>query len=229
MCVHNCAEYIWNYLFYQDGSIEVEIRLSGILQVYVGADGEPSKYGTYVAPNMNAHNHQHLFSFRLDPMIDGINNSLVESDIMPLADAPTGSAQNFAGNAFISKDTVIETECGRPYDHAKERRWRIVNPSKTHYCSGQNVGYSLGLKGGITPVMARDDGWVLKRAGVLKYPVWVCRDVEDEEGAKGSRMWPAGKYVPQTRGNPPDSIPEWIKGGKGVKDEDILVYLNVGK
>jgi primary-amine oxidase len=55
-------EYIFNYLFYQDGSIEMEIRLTGILQVYVAADEEKSPYGTVVAPNINAHYHQHIVS-----------------------------------------------------------------------------------------------------------------------------------------------------------------------
>ncbi|KAK0479795.1 hypothetical protein IW261DRAFT_1479098 [Armillaria novae-zelandiae] len=61
-------------------------------------------------------------------------------------------------------------------------------------------------------MMARKDGKALKRAQFVNYPVWVCRDVE---GVKGSRMWPAGKSLPQTRESPVDSI-------------YILVYLNVG-
>jgi primary-amine oxidase len=56
------SEYIFNYMFYQDGSIEMEIRLTGILQVYIAADGEQSPYGTVVAPNINAHYHQHIVS-----------------------------------------------------------------------------------------------------------------------------------------------------------------------
>jgi primary-amine oxidase len=41
-------------------------------------------------------------------------------------------------------------------------------------------------------------------------------------------MWPAGKYVPQTRETPEDSIGEWVKGGESIEGEDILVYLTVG-
>lgn len=54
-------------MFYQDGSIELEIRLTGILQVYIGADGEQSPYGTAVAPNITAHYHQHIVSLRPRP------------------------------------------------------------------------------------------------------------------------------------------------------------------
>ena len=171
-----------------------------------------------------------MFSIRVDPMIDGLNNTLIESDIMPLPDAPTKSDANFAGNAFVSVDKVIEKETGRAYDYAKERRWRIVNSAKKHYSSGRDVGYTLGVKGGATPMMVRDDGWAAVRAAFLKNTVWVCRDIEGEGGKWGSeRMWPSGKYVPQTREQAKDSIGAWVKGKLPVVDEDILVYLTVGQ
>ncbi len=161
------SEYIWNYFFYQDGSIEIEIRLSGILQVYVARDGEPNPHGTTVAPGINAQYHQHLFSFRIDPMIDGLENSLVETDVIPLPDAPTGSAANHAGNAFIARDTIIRTAGGRDWDYTTDRKWKIINSAKTHYSSGKNVGYTIATKSGATPFMLRPDSWVAKRAGIL--------------------------------------------------------------
>ncbi|KIK02222.1 hypothetical protein K443DRAFT_536341 [Laccaria amethystina LaAM-08-1] len=229
VCTLANYDYIWNYHFYQDGSIEFEIRLTGALQTYVASNSEPSPHGMLVAPNINAHYHRHMFSIRVDPMIDGLNNTLIESDIMPLPDKATKSAANFAGNGFVSVDKVIEKEAGRVYDYAKERRWRIVNSAKKHYSSGRDVGYTLGVKGGATPMMVRDDSWAAVRAGFLTNTVWVCRDVEGEGGKWGSeRMWPSGKYVPQTREQQKDSIGEWVKGELPVVDEDILVYLTVG-
>ena len=222
------SEYIWNYHFYQDGSIDFEIRLTGILSIYVAKDDEPTPYGVKVAPNLNAQYHQHIFSIRIDPMIDGLRNSVVETDVIPLPNAPTTSAANHAGNAFLTQDTVIKTESGRAYDFDKERRWRIINSGKKHYSSGHAVGYTLGVKGGATPMMARPDSWVGRRASFLKNSVWVCRDIEAEDSGT-LRMWPAGKYVPQTRQEPKDSVGSWVEGEMGVEDQDILVYLTVGK
>jgi primary-amine oxidase len=169
-----------------------------------------------------------MFSIRIDPMIDGLKNSVIETDVMLLPNAPTASLTNFAGNAFLTKDTVIKTETGRAYDYDKERRWRIINPGRKHYSSGLAVGYTLGVKGGATPMMVRPDSWVGRRASFLRNTVWVCRDVEAEDGGT-VRMWPAGKYVPQTREEPNDSVGSWVEGEMGVEDEDILVYLTVGK
>lgn len=60
-------------------------------------------------------------------MVDGLNNSVVETDIVPFTH-PTGSSANVAGNAFMTKDTVLkhQREGAREYDFSKERRWRIV-------------------------------------------------------------------------------------------------------
>lgn len=160
-------------------------------------------------------------------MIDGLSNTVVESDILPL-DAPTGSDENYAGNAFYPKDTVLTNETGRPYEFAKERRWRIVNKGKQHYSSGSDVGYSLGVKGGATPMMSKSDGWAAKRARFLTNTLWVCKDVEGKDSGT-IRMWPAGKYVPQTRTEPKDSVGSWVEGKLPVVDEDILVYLTVGQ
>lgn len=220
------AEYIWNYHFYQDGHIEIEVGLSGILQIYVGNDGEPSPHGTTVAPNLNAHYHQHIFSYRLDPMIDGIKNTVIEADVHTL-DAPTGSKENFAGNGFYTKETRLANETGRPYDLSKERRWRIVNTQRQHYSTGKEVGYSLGIKGGVLPTLAKDDSWLVTRAPFVKNALWVCRDVEgDDQGSE--RVYPAGKYVPQTRETPADSVGNWVKDEQPTDGEDILVYFTVG-
>lgn len=159
-------------------------------------------------------------------MIDGLQNTVVESDILPI-DAPTGSAGNYAGNAFQSYDNVLTEETGRPYDLSKERRWRITNSARKHYASGRDVGYAIGLKGAVAPMMMQPDSWTAKRAAFLKNTLWVCRDVEGE-GSGSERVWPAGKYVPQTRDEPEDSVGKWVLGKKKTVDEDILVYLTVG-
>ncbi|KAF5336735.1 hypothetical protein D9758_016270 [Tetrapyrgos nigripes] len=287
VCTLANYEYIWNYLFYQDGTIEIECRLTGILQVYVAAPDEPNVFGTTVAPGVNAQNHQHLFSFRLDPMIDGLNNALIESDVWPLDDyleahPPSNSNStnsspgqhsltpneiNHFSNAFLSIDTPISVPSPRPYSLPHDRRWRIVNPSKKHYASGKSVGYGLGVKGSVGPVFVKrgkegkegkGEGWVMKRAGFIEYPCWVVKEKEGEsvvssvdnegegerevkkvKGEGSQRMWPAGKYVPQTRENPEDSIGRWVVDKDDDKDgekekldtekgEDILVFLTIG-
>lgn len=228
ICTLANYEYIWNYYFYQDGNIELEVRLTGIVQVYVKNEDEPTRFGTTLAPGINAHYHQHLFSIRVDPMIDGLHNTVVETDIIPLPDAPTGSIANYAGNAFLTADhpITVQSEGAREVSYEKDRRWSIINPKKRHPYSGKFVGYSItGLKGAATKLMGREDGVVAVRAPFAKKPLWVVKDVETP---KGGRMWPSGKYVPQTREAPEDSLEKWVQGDDNLAEEDVLVYITTG-
>ena len=229
-------EYIWNYRFYQDGSVEFEVRLTGILQVYVQPSSESyvesNPYGTTVAPNVNAHYHQHLFSLRVDPMIDGLQNSVLETDVVANP-APFESDDNFAGNAFTTKSRTIQTSAdARDYDHASDRRWRIVSSpkstkygSKGHYASGAPPGYGFNVRGAGCTLLAREGSWAWKRAPWGRKVLWV---VKDNEGEDGSRIYPSGKYVPQTREEPEESLNFWSKEDKSVVDEDILLYITLG-
>ena len=163
------AEYVWNS-FYQDGSIEFEILLTGTLQAYVAGPNEPAPYATRVASVIHAHFHQHLFSVRIDSMVNGLLNSVIETDVLP-ATARYGSAENFAGNAFQIHDRVLRqaNEGAREWAASADRRWRIVSAGKRHHASGQLTGCSIGVKGGAT---------------VTHNMLWVVREKEDtQEGA----------------------------------------------
>lgn len=113
--------------------MELEVKLTGILNLYVMDQGEDhSGVGTQVAPRVMAHNHQHLFSLRVDPMIDGLQNSLYETNVTRLPQ-PTGSPENFAGNGFMyQKDLLGDTEAAlRKYEAALGRSGSFSLPLLT--------------------------------------------------------------------------------------------------
>lgn len=220
------AEYVWNYHFYQDGSIDSEIKLTGVLQVYVAGEGEPNPYGTTVAPKINAQHHQHIFSLRVDPMVDGLANSVLETDVVS-SPAPVGSPENFAGNAFTTKKEVLKFEGSRDYDWAADRRWKVINPNIKHYASGEHTGYGIHVKGGSIPLFAKEGSWVANRAKFASKPLWVVKDKETDKGTE--RMWPSGKYVPQSRGEVDGSIGKWVQGKASVENQDILLFLTIGE
>lgn len=110
--------------------------------MYAQGEDEPNGlFGTTLAPGIHAHYHQHIFSMRVEPTVDGLQNeSVVETDMLPLPNAPTGSAADHAGNAFIARGTPIaraaddgrDYDGGRDYDYAPDRRSAIVNPTRLH-------------------------------------------------------------------------------------------------
>lgn len=89
-----------------------------------------------------------LFSLRVDPMIDGLNNQIVQVDAVPDS-APVGSSSNYYGNGFYNKKTLYKTtkEAVADYDGRSGRIWSIENPNKKNAYSGNNVGYKMGGSG----------------------------------------------------------------------------------
>lgn len=54
----------------QDGKIEAEVKLTGILSLGALQPGESRKYGTTIAPGLYAPVHQHFFVARMDMAVD---------------------------------------------------------------------------------------------------------------------------------------------------------------
>jgi primary-amine oxidase len=123
--------------------IQLEIKLTGILSTYALGPGESAApYGAEVYPGVNAHNHQHLFCLRLDPSIDGNENTVFEVDAVP-SDAPLGSDGNRYGNGFMAKKTKLETMATGISDYNPNRSWSIANTNKLNPYSKVPVSYSL--------------------------------------------------------------------------------------
>ena len=89
-------EYGFFWYLYQDGNIQFEVKLTGVLSLGAVRPGEASPYGALIAPQLYAPNHQHFFNVRLDLDIDGTANSVYQVDVVP--DEP-GPKNPFA-NAF---------------------------------------------------------------------------------------------------------------------------------
>lgn len=79
------------------------------------------------------------------------------------------------------------------------------------------------MRGACIELLAKSDSWAAKRAAFATKALWVARDADDDK-----RVWPAGRYVPQTQENPKDSVLSWCHGEQSVDGEDIVVFLTTG-
>ncbi|KAH8775444.1 copper amine oxidase [Diaporthe sp. PMI_573] len=216
-------EYAIQWVFHQDGTIQPEIKLTGILNTYaLNADEDPSPWGTQVYPGVNAHNHQHLFCLRIDPNVDGPNNTVFMADTVP-SDAPVGSAENYYGNAFYAKRTKLATtgQSRTDYSGATSRTWDICNEGKLHPYSKKPASYKL-VSREVPGLLPKEGSLVWKRAGFARHAVHVTKYSDDQ-------LWPAGRHVPQTSGEPSRGLPEWIgDGNESIENTDIVLWHTFG-
>jgi primary-amine oxidase len=215
--IHTVGNYEYGFFWYlyEDGMIQHEVKLTGIMQTMAVADGEKPRHGELVAPQLAAPNHQHLFNFRLDFDVDGTTNSVYEVDVEA---TPTGSDNPFA-NAFVARPTLLasESQAQRVVDPARSRTWKIVNPRRTNRL-GQPVGYKL-IPGSTPTLLASPDSSIGRRATFATKNLWVTPYAPDE-------MRAAGEYPNQHPGG--DGLPKWTAADRPLEDTDVVVWYTFG-
>lgn len=205
--------FFWN--LYLDGTIELDVKLTGIMNTGGLNSVSGEKYGGHVAPGVVAPNHLHLFCARLDSAIDGDANSAVEVNMIQ----PPMGPENPNGNAFYAEETVLASEkaARRRRNAETERYWKLVNPCRTNGM-GKPVGYKL-----MAPSMVRTfhhpETLLAKRAAFTANHVWVTP--HDPE-----QRYPAGDYVNQSRGD--DGIGVWTEADRPVENTDIVLWHTFG-
>jgi primary-amine oxidase len=205
-------EYCYYWHLYQDGTIEYEVKLSGVISDGALAPGEAEPgSGMLVAPGVYGPHHQHFFGVRLDMMLDGPGNSVYEMDSVPIPRGP----ENPAGNAWRVEETLIarESESGRLADARRARYWKIVNPSARN-ALGKPVGYRLHPETGVLP-MYDADAHAIKRARFTEKQLWVTAYDPDE-------LYPTGDFPNQHPGG--GGLPEYVAKDRPLEDADIVVW-----
>ncbi|GGS16963.1 amine oxidase [Streptomyces humidus] len=214
--IHTIGNYEYGFFwyFYLDGTIQFEAKLTGIVQTRAIAPGATPRFGTIVAPQLDAPNHQHLFNMRLDLEIDGPDNTVVEVDAVGL---PTGP-DNPYGNAIVARKTPIgnERDSRRMCDPLTARTWKITNPGVLNR-HGEPVAYKLVPFVGPT-LLAAPDSDLARRAEFARSHLWVTRYSPTELHA-------AGDYPNQ---HPGDGIGEWVKQERDLLNTDVVLWHTFG-
>ncbi|KAF1957606.1 hypothetical protein CC80DRAFT_47965 [Byssothecium circinans] len=217
-------EYCVYWIFHQDGTVQLEIKLTGILNTYAMNPGEDLHgWGTEVYPGVNAHNHQHLFCLRVDPNIDGPDNTVFMVDAVR-GDGEVGSKENPYGNAFYAKKTKLTTpeQAQTDYNGATSRTWEMCNENKLNPYSKKPVSYKL-VSREVPDLLPKEGGLVWKRAGFARHAVHVTK-YDD------SQIHPAGRHVPQSSGEPSQGIPLWIAQNPqaSLVNTDVVLWHTFG-
>ncbi len=204
-------EYGFFWYLYQDGSIQFEIKLTGILSLGALPPGETRKFGTMVGPQVYAPNHQHFFNMRLDFDLDGVNNTVYQVDIVPSADGEDDPYRN----AFYADAAPLRTETqARANLHLETARtWKIANPGVRN-ALGEPVGYKL-MPGDNSVPFAAKDSWWRKRAGFVENHVWVTPFAENEK-------YGAGDYPNQSTGG--EGLIAWTEQDRAIENTDVVLW-----
>ena len=215
-------DYAFDWIFHQDGTLEMKIGLTGVMSVKAvapetaGHKGHSNEHGHMVAKALSAVHHQHFLNFRLDLDIDGADgNQAVEMNTMS---SPAGKANPYGG-AFDMTEKVLhtESEAMRHLDMATGRHWKIVNPAVKN-ALGQPVGYAL-IPGENALPFAAPNSSIRRRAGWMNYPFWVTPYSANERYASGD-------YPNQNKGG--EGLLKWTAANRPIDGTDMVVWYSMG-
>jgi primary-amine oxidase len=208
-------EYAIYWYFYQDGTIEFEVKLTGIVLTSALAPGESSDFGTLVAPGTLAAHHQHFLSVRLDMAVDGLRNTVYEVDTEAVAPGPG----NPLGNAFrpVKRPLLRESQAQRVIDPLRGRYWLVANPGHRTGL-GHEPAYKL-VPGSNVLSFSHPDAPVTKRAAFATRHLWVTPFSPEER-------FPSGDYPNQHAGGA--GLPAWTKADRPIENTDVVLWYTLG-
>jgi primary-amine oxidase len=207
-------EYGYFWYLYQDGTIQYEVKLTGVISTGAYSDGVPA-YGAAVAPGLYGPNHQHFFNVRLDMCVDGERNSVYEVDSRPVPLGP----DNPHGNAWTTVPVRLESE---------SQAQRVINPLVGRYWTvastqgrnglGQPTAYKLQPGDNVLPLQ-QEDSQAYRRAGFAFKHLWVT-------AYDPGQRYAAGDYPNQSPGG--DGLPHYARADRPLVDADVVLWYTFG-
>ncbi|WEZ85349.1 primary-amine oxidase (plasmid) [Rhizobium sp. 32-5/1] len=208
-------DYGFYWYLYQDGTIQLEAKLTGIIQTAAIASGETYRWGGMVDDNLGGPTHQHFFNARLHMDIDGGPNTVTEHEFLP---RPWGE-DNPYGNAFDTMTKVLKRELDSPAIANGEtgRYWKVQNPNVKN-----SVGKAPGYKMVVMPsplMLAQEDSTIARRGGFAKKHIWVTAFDPAEKYASGD-------YPNVHAGG--DGLPKYVQQNRNIDNADLVLWHSFG-
>lgn len=208
-------EYLVYWRFYPDGSIQCEVRATGIMVVSHLDEGQPHPHGNLVDQRTYAPFHQHFLIARLDLDVDGVANTVyaTETEMVPVG------PDNPYGLSLVQRDTPLreQSEGVQDYDWQTQRAWKVVNEHTTN-AIGTHPAYKL-VPGDAIPSMFPPDSPVLGRCEAIGHTLWVTPNDPEER-------WPAGEFVNQSVGG--QGLGAWVQQDRPIADTDVVLWYVFG-
>ncbi|KAM0718053.1 hypothetical protein Q7P37_006385 [Cladosporium fusiforme] len=207
-------EYILAFMFNQAGEWTYEVRATGILSTQPIDDGIEVPWGTVVHPGVLATHHQHIFSLRVDPMIDGHNNRLVYDEALPMP----RSDFNPHGTGYFTQETLIEKSGGYDLDPDRNRTFKIQNAGVRNPVNGKPVAYKIHAPP-FQKILSDTESFNHKRAEFSDRNIYAVKYRDDE-------LYAGGKFTNQSRGG--TGVRSWADRKENIVDDDLVVFVQFG-
>ncbi|XP_069807772.1 amine oxidase [copper-containing] 3-like [Dendropsophus ebraccatus] len=210
-------DYIWDFIFYQNGVIEAKIHATGyISSSFYFADGK--EYGSRVGDHTLGTLHTHFINYKVDLDVGGIDNSIMTQDMQFNPVSLPWQPEVKVQRPKVVRN-VLETENQAAFElHAKSPRY-IHFSSNTTNKWGHPRSYRVQIvsfAGDFLP----EESAVEKAMGWARYKLAVTKR-KDEEGESSSI------YNQNDPWSPSVMFSNFIND-ENIQNQDLVAWITVG-
>ncbi|KAL7785640.1 copper amine oxidase [Trichoderma ceciliae] len=215
ICTVSNYEYMFSWVLDQAGGIEFDVGATGILSTMPidDAGGLELPWSTPVGPGVSAPYHQHIFSLRVDPAIDGFRNTVVYEDSVPLVPEEHGVDDPY-GVGFVARTTVLDRAGHADTDVELGRVFKIRNDNVVNAVSRRPVAYKVQTVASQRMLMSRSS-FNARRARFHEHAVWVTRHRDGE-------LFAAGEFTNQSRDS--TGVDAWAARADDIQNQDVVFW-----
>ena len=220
-------DYMFDWVFMANGTIQLTVGASGIEAVKGVASRtmhdetaeEDTRYGTLIDHNIVGTTHQHIYNFRLDMDVDGMQNSMMEIDPVVAENTDGGPRKS----VMITKERMVATELDSVQKFDPSTIRLLTNPNKENRM-GYPVGYQvIPFAGGTHPIakgaLFSEDEWLFKRVNFMDKQIWVTQ-------YKTNERFPEGKYP--NRAKTDTGLKAFVEDNESIENVDTVLWMTTG-
>ncbi|XP_023278637.1 primary amine oxidase, liver isozyme-like [Seriola lalandi dorsalis] len=211
-------DYMWDFIFYQSGSVEAKVHATGYISSSYLVDGS-RKHGHQVAENVLGNIHTHFINFKVDLDVLGVKNVFQTKDMEYVNVSLPWMPDHYAMvPQLVENQLKTEQEAALRYN-TKTPRYLHIASNKTNRW-GHQRSYRLqvfSFTGDHLPESQGEEramSWARYKVAITKH-----KDTEQTSSSLYSQnnIW-----------TPAVDFSKYIEDNESIEDEDLVAWVTTG-
>ncbi|XP_076609558.1 primary amine oxidase, liver isozyme-like [Chaetodon auriga] len=211
-------DYMWDFIFYQSGSVEAKVHATGYITSSYLMDGS-LKYGHQVADKVLGNIHTHFINFKVDLDVLGVKNVFQTKDMEFVNVSLPWMPDHYAMvPQLVEKQLKTEQEAALRYDTSSPRYLHIASQKTNRW--GHQRSYRLQVftfAGDHLPESQAEEramSWARYKVAITKQ-----KDLEQTSSSLYSQnnIW-----------TPAVDFSKYIEDNESIEDEDLVAWVTTG-
>jgi len=229
ICTVGNYDYLTDVKFREDGEIEAHTRFAGYIESRYfdkGLNPEEEKFSTIVRPDLAGPVHSHTVAWKVDFDLAGATTNAFRTTrvgTMPVElDGNSQQISKYLDHQYVEKEGVGHSTFVADPRHPGQ--WSVVDRSAVS-AAGNPRGYAVTLSTFATTQVLPDDHPFVRAMPFTKYHVAVTKYHDDEYRV----TTPYVQYDGEESTGKAQDLDRFLADGESLLDEDLVVWISVGK